>query len=104
MKILFSAFVLGLALFQAPAFAASASEEAVQAQLAEFQGGCAQAAGEEATVAEAAAGRKCTSSIWCGAFEHCVDGVCKPKGPFNRCDAFHRCSFGERCVNGECKR
>jgi len=50
-------------------------------------------------------GQKCSSSIWCSSFEHCVGGVCKPKDIFNRCDAFSKkCSFPEKCIDGVCKR
>ncbi|MGZ3722322.1 MAG: hypothetical protein ACXVA9_05300 [Bdellovibrionales bacterium] len=48
-------------------------------------------------------GGKCSSSFWCGAFEHCVDGKCVPKDMFHGCDMFHTCSFGDKCVNRVCK-
>lgn len=46
----------------------------------------------------------CTSTIWCGAFEHCLNGQCVPKDLFNQCGPFNSCSLGETCNNGVCER
>jgi hypothetical protein len=46
----------------------------------------------------------CSGSVWCSPWEHCINGGCVSKDAFNRCDAFHSCSFGETCNDGVCSR
>lgn len=46
----------------------------------------------------------CSGTVWCSPWEHCINGQCKSKDAFNRCDAFNSCSFGETCNDGVCSR
>lgn len=48
-------------------------------------------------------GTECTSSQWCiGPNEHCVNGQCVQKDPFNQCRTDFDCSLFDRCVAGVC--
>jgi hypothetical protein len=45
----------------------------------------------------------CTSTQWCIGFnEHCVDGQCVQKDPFNKCFSDFNCSLFDHCVDGVC--
>jgi hypothetical protein len=57
----------------------------------------------EVVLEETLADSECSSSQWCIGFnEHCVNGQCVQKDPFNKCFSDFDCSLFDRCVDGVC--